>query len=151
MKGKVWAYCSSKELTDEMINSISSDTQIFLDNWKAHGTPLTSSFEIRSRRFLIITVDEESYAASGCSIDKQLQFVKEVEKKYNIELLNRLLVPYKTGDRVEVVPASKVKEFYQLGQLNADTVIYNPAVGDTEELENKFEIPLKDSWLKAKV
>jgi hypothetical protein len=152
MKGKVWTYFSSVELTDEKIAGISADTQYFLDNWKVHGTPLTASFEIRDRRFLIITVDEQSYAASGCSIDKQLQFIKELEKKYQLELLNRLLVPFKDASgHIEMAHASKIKEMYQAHKVNDDTIVFNPAVSNTEELEAAFEIPLKESWLKSKV
>lgn len=152
MNGRVWTYCSGKELTDEMQTAIAADTKFFLENWKAHGTPLTASFEIRDRRFLIITVDEDSYAASGCSIDKQLQFIKQLEQKYGIELLNRLLVPFLNNENmVEVIQTSKVKEFFQTGKLNPETIIFNPAVSTTAELENNFKVPLKESWLRAKI
>lgn len=151
MKGRVWTYCSSKELTEEMQSAISADTKHFLANWKAHEVPLTADFEIRDKRFLIIKVDEESYAASGCSIDKQLKFIKETEQKYGIELLNRLLVPYKSNDHVEVVPASKIKELYTAGQISDSTIVFNPAISTTDELEASFEIPLKESWLRAKL
>lgn len=152
MRGKVWTYFSSVELSDELIKGMAADTQYFLDNWKAHGTPLTASFEIRDKRFLIITVDEQSYAASGCSIDKQLQFIKELEKKYQVELLNRLLVPFKDqAGHIEMVHASRIKELYQSQKVTDSTIVFNPAVSNTEELETAFEIPLKESWLKSKV
>jgi hypothetical protein len=152
MRGKVWTYFSSVELSDEQIKSMAADTQYFLDNWKAHGTPLTASFEIRDKRFLIITVDEQSYAASGCSIDKQLQFIKELEKKYQVELLNRLLVPFKDqSGHIEMTHASKIKELYQSHKVDDNTIVFNPAVSNTEELESNFAVPLKESWLKAKI
>jgi hypothetical protein len=152
MKGKVWTYFSNMELNDELLAGISADTQFFLENWKAHGTPLTATFEIRDRRFLIITVDEQSYAASGCSIDKQVQFIKELQLKYNIELLNRLLVPFQNeAGTIEMVHASKIKELYANKQVNDDTIVFNPAVSNSDELETSFKIPLKESWLKAKV
>lgn len=151
MNGKVWAYLSSKELSDEMVEAISNETYYFLDNWKAHGTALAGSFEIRYNRFLIITVDEDNYNASGCSIDKQLQFIKEFEKKYSIELLNRLLVAYKnSSEKVEVTHATKIKDLFASGEINENTIIYNPSISTSAELKNNFEIPLKKSWLNEK-
>ena len=96
-------------------------------------------------------MDEEKFGASGCSIDKQLKFIKELEQKFSIELLNRLLVAYKNrSGNIEVVSPSRIKELFEAGEINADTIIFNPAVSNTTELENNFEIPLKESWLNAK-
>ncbi|HEY1040465.1 MAG TPA: ABC transporter ATPase [Bacteroidia bacterium] len=151
MNGRVWAYLSSKELSDEMAHTIADETAYFLDSWNAHGTSLAGEYEIRDNRFLIIKVDEEKFGASGCSIDKQLKFIKETEQKFAIELLNRLLVAYKSkSGKVEVVHASKIKDLFATGEINEDTIIYNASVSTSTELENNFEIPLKQSWLNAK-
>lgn len=151
MNGRVWAYLSSKELSNEMAEAISNETVYFLDGWNAHGTSLAGAHEIRDKRFLIIKVDEEKYGASGCSIDKQLKFIKETEQKYSIELLNRLLVAYKSNTgKIEVVSPSKIKDLFGLGEINENTIIYNPSISTSAELESNFEIPLKKSWLNEK-
>ncbi len=134
-----------------MVEAISNETVYFLDGWNAHGTSLASEHEIRNNRFLIIKVDEEKFGASGCSIDKQVKFVKELEQKFSIELLNRLLVAYKSNSgKVEVVSASKIKELFASGEINENTIIYNPSISTSAELETSFEIPLKKSWLNEK-
>ena len=134
-----------------MVKAISKETIYFLDGWNAHGTSLAGAHEIRDNRFLIIKVDEEKYGASGCSIDKQLKFIKETEQKFSVELLNRLLVAYKSNSgKVEVVHASKIKDLFASGEINENTIIYNPAISTSAELESNFEIPLKESWLNEK-
>ncbi|MFL5752153.1 MAG: ABC transporter ATPase, partial [Bacteroidia bacterium] len=120
---RIWIYLSDKELDQDTEKSISVDLYLFLQNWKAHGNPLKTGYEIRDHRFIILSVDEEEFSASGCSIDKQVQFIKELEAKYGLSLLNRLLVAYPEGDKVKVVPSSKIPELLASGAINEGTMI----------------------------
>src|ERR1700747_815639 len=95
MNNRVWVYLSDKIFDDATVASLKRDLEVFLSGWNAHGTALSASAEILQRHFIIIRADEEKFAASGCSIDKQFQFIKEAEKKYNLSLLNRLIIAYK--------------------------------------------------------
>lgn len=150
MAGKVWIYLSDKELSDEMRTSISLDCDTFLKEWNAHGNMLTASAEILYNRFIVIKVDESGYAASGCSIDKQVQFIKVLEQKYNINLLNRLLVAYKEGDIITVKPANEVKRMLKDGTLSLDTIYFDAAIVDAQQFATSFEIPIGKSWLAPK-
>lgn len=147
MNNRVWVYLSSKAFTPGLEAKIKADVQHFLDEWNAHGTSLESSFDILHNHFIVIRADEERFAASGCSIDKQLRFIKEVEQKYDLELLNRLLVAYKTSEGVNVVHASKIPSLLSSGAVNENTVVYNVGIANDSEFNSKFEIPLKESWL----
>ncbi len=147
MSNRVWVYFSDKAFSEEVEASIKSDTQIFLNDWNAHGTSLSATYETRYKHFLIIKADEEKFSASGCSIDKQVRFIKETEHTYNLSLLNRLVVAYKSGDEIKVTHSSKIPELLSSGQINENTHVFNVGVGTDAELENNFEIPLKDSWL----
>ncbi len=144
---RVWVYLSETILDDATSASLKTDLQHFLAGWNAHGTSLSSSFEISHNRFIIIKADEEKFAASGCSIDKQFQFIKATEKKYNLSLLNRLIIAYKEANEIKVVHSSKIPELLSSGQINENTIIYNVAVANESELVTNFEIPLSKSWL----
>ncbi len=144
---KIWIYLSDKELKDELLNSVLKAGQDFVQNWKAHEMPLNATFEVQNNRFIVVGVDETTYNASGCSIDKLLRLIKQLESDHKIQLLNRLLVGYKTPNGVEVVPSSLVKEKLASKQLDENTLIYNVAVSDSKEYENWLQ-PLKDTWLK---
>ena len=110
---KVWIYLSDKELKGDLLTNVNNAGQAFVKNWTAHDVPLSATFEVVNDRFIIVSVDETQYNASGCSIDKLLRLVKQLESDHNLQLLNRLLVGYKTNDGVEVVSASLVKEKLQ--------------------------------------
>lgn len=144
---KVWIYLSDKELKGELLNSVLSAGQNFVSNWKAHEMPLNATFEIVNDRFIVVSVDETTYNASGCSIDKLLRLIKQLEVDHKIQLLNRLLVGYKTQDGVNVIPSALIKEKLESNQLNEDTLIYNVGVSNSKEYENWLQ-PLKNTWLK---
>ncbi len=147
MTNRVWVYLSDKSFSPEVESGIKTDVQIFLNDWNAHGTSLSAAYELLHHHFLIISADEERFSASGCSIDKQLRFVKETEQKYGLNLLNRLLVAYKAGEEIMVVHSSKIPELLNAGLINENTHVFNVGVGNDTELKNNFEIPLKSSWL----
>jgi len=144
---KIWTYLSSVALTSEQEQEILSDGKAFVSSWTAHDNPLQADFQIHLHRILIFSVNEEVHMASGCSIDKLLRFVKDLEKKYSIELLNRLLVAASEQDGIFVFPASKIPELLENGKLSAQSLIYNTAVSNEMELAEWLQ-PLHSTWLK---
>ncbi len=144
---RIWIYLSDKTFSDQTETDLKTDIQNFLLTWNAHGKALSASFEIRHHHFIIIKADEAQYSASGCSIDKQLQFIKELEKKYSLSLLNRLLVAYKNGNEILVTHSSKIPQLLNEGLINENTPVFNIALSTQEELNTTFELPLKQTWL----
>jgi hypothetical protein len=144
---KVWIYLSDKKLEGELFNSITKQGQEFAQTWKAHDVPLSASFEVLSERFIAVKVDETQYNASGCSIDKLVRLIKQFEGDNHLQLLNRLLVAYKTESGVEVVNASKIKELLISKTISSKTLIYNVAVSNSDEFANWLQ-PLENTWLK---
>jgi hypothetical protein len=145
---RVWVYTSDKELTGEMRQEISRAIEVFLSGWNAHGQQLSASYEILHDRFIVIKANEAEFAASGCSIDKQVQFIKKLGDQMKIDFFNRLLVAIKKDDGVEVIHSSKIPDLLKSGQLKENALIYNASVADEKSLKEEFLIQLKDSWLR---
>ena len=143
---RAWTYIINKELSPEDIHSLQEEGEGFVKGWTAHEQQLSGSFTIYKNRIIVVKVNENVNAASGCSIDKLTRFIKQAEVKHGIELMNRLLVAYKNNDEISVVHSSKIKDLLKEGALNENTVIYNTAIANQEELNN-WEQPLKESWL----
>lgn len=152
MKNRVWIYLSDKELLPEQQRLITEQTRDFLQNWKAHEVPLKAEHQILHNHFLIIKADEAEFHASGCSIDKQLRFIKNLEDSHGIQFLNRLLVAYMdTHEKVHVIHASKFADLLATGMVNPETPVFNVGIGTEEELHTQFKIPLKESWVGKKL
>lgn len=143
---RVWTYIISKTLNAEELNQLSADGKSFVESWKAHENQLSASFEILQGKIIVVKVNEDVNNASGCSIDKLLRFVKDSEQKFNMELLNRLLVAYKNQNQIEIVHSSKIKDVLAKGSITEDTIILNTSVANEQEFNN-WEQPLKDTWL----
>jgi hypothetical protein len=147
MNERIWIYTLSKELSDEQLVDFKNRCQIFVSGWTAHDVSLDASFDLYQNRLLIFKVNEDKYNASGCSIDKQLRFVKELEQTFAVELLNRLLVAYENNNQVEVIKSSQVKELLAVNQIAANTLVFDNTITESAQLETKWKQPLQSTWL----
>ncbi len=143
---RVWIYQSNRELTQEEIEIISAKAILFIDQWTRHGDDLKGSFTIKYNQFLVIALDESFNDASGCSIDASVRFIKSLEEELTIDLMDKLNVSFKDGDRINIVKLSDFQEFAKEKKINSETVVFNNMVNTKEEFENKWEVSAKESW-----
>lgn len=143
---RVWVYQSSTELTDEQTQQIQQQLNAFAQSWTAHNHQLLAGAQVKYNRFLILVVDESQAGASGCSIDKSVNFMKQLEQQYGIALFDRFNLAYHNGDRIVSVPRKEFEELIRNGVITQDTLVFNNMVQTLDELQTKWEVPLKDSW-----
>ena len=143
---RVWVYQSDRELTDNEALQIKVLLDNFTTGWTAHNNQLKARAEIRYNRFIILIVDESQAGASGCSIDKSVHFMQQIEAQFGINLFDRFNLAYREGGEVLSAPRAKFEELLRQGSINADTIVFNNLVQNLTELENKWEVPFKNSW-----
>ena len=145
-QSRVWIYQSDRKLTE----AEALQAQVLLDNfttgWTAHNHQLLAKAEIRYNRFLILFVDESQAGASGCSIDKSVNFMKQLEQQFGINLFDRFNLAYRDGEEVLSVPRHQFEELLKTGKINTETVVFNNLAQNLAELQTKWEVPFKDSW-----
>lgn len=147
MNERIWVYTLSNQLTSEQLIDFNNRCQNFVTSWTAHDVSLDASYELFKNRLLIFKVNEDKYNASGCSIDKQVRFVKELEQVFSIELLNRLLVAYENNSEVEVVKASQIKQLLDSKLINENTLVFDNTISQSSELNTNWKQPLHKTWL----
>lgn len=145
-QSRVWIYQSDRELYDDEVKQLHEILNKFATEWTAHNHQLKAKAEIRYNRFLILIVDEDQAGASGCSIDKSVNFIKKLEQEFKISLLDRFNLAYREGEKVRSAPRDEFEELLRSGKINSNTVVYNNLVQNLEQLETKWEVPFKDSW-----
>lgn len=145
---RVWIYQSDRKLLDKEVAEIQFLGDAFVSNWAAHGSGLEAIFTIKHNAFLIFAVNQSTTAASGCSIDASVRFVKELEGKYKLDLFNRMNVAYLSNGEVEIVSGNMFRELLANNTLSEDTIVFNNLIEKWGELNSKWKTPIKSSWHK---
>ncbi len=145
-QSRVWIYQADKQLSDEQAGQLLDQLNNFAAEWTAHNHQLKAKAEIRYNRFLILIVDESQAGASGCSIDKSVNFMKKLEQQFGINLFDRFNFAYRDGEKVLSLPRHDFEGLLKEGKINKQTIVFNNLVQNLTELENNWEVPFKDSW-----
>jgi hypothetical protein len=147
---RVWVYQSSRLFSlgealeiEEMLNS-------FTASWLSHGEPVKGSAHLFFGQFIILMADEKSTGVSGCSTDSSVRLVKEIEKKYNVNMFDRTTLAFVVKDRIQLLPLSQISYAIQNGFIDSETLYFNNLVQTKEELERKWIVPVIESWLEKK-
>ena len=146
-ESRIWIYQSNNDFTEFDVDVINKKSDLFVSNWMAHNKELEASFKILNNRFLVIAVNEEFNPIGGCSIDYSLQLLKDISNTINKNLLDRLIVNYRTGSLIKSITLKDLKNNLKNGSISSETVIFNMTVSTKKELLNNFEIKLGSSWL----
>jgi hypothetical protein len=143
---RVWIYQSDKKLADAVVNEIQQRLNTFTTEWTAHNNQLKAKAEIRHNRFFILIVDETQAGASGCSIDKSVNFMKRLEQEFGLNLFDRFNLAFREADEVLSLPRHQFEAKLKDGSINTQTIVYNNLVQNLTELQSNWEVPFKDSW-----
>lgn len=143
---RIWIYQANRSFSDSELQEITTKLEEFLSAWTAHGANLNASYEIRYRRFLIIALDQQVNAATGCSIDASVNFIQQLEKDYNVDLLDKMNVSYKQGEHVAFKTLTDFRKMAKDKAVSPNTIVFNNLVNTKEEYLNDWEVPAKDSW-----
>ena len=145
-QSRVWIYQSNQVFTPAQVEEIRATLQTFTNDWTAHNQQLKATFEIKYHQFIVLMVDETQAGASGCSIDKSVRLMKELEQKYKVNLFDRFNIAYKAQDEILSVSREAFKELILNGVVNKETIVFNNLVLDYHQYQNNWEVAIKDSW-----
>jgi hypothetical protein len=145
---RVWVYSPGRFIDESQKQEILQHVKTFIDQWNAHGHPLRGSATIRHQLFLILAADESYNAASGCSIDSSVHFLKQLGQHLQTDFFDRTQQAFQAGDgRVFLVPMPELKSRIAAGEITPDTFTFNPQVATVGELKQHWLVPAAQSWL----
>ncbi|MBN8642746.1 MAG: ABC transporter ATPase [Flavobacteriales bacterium] len=145
-ESRIWIYQSNRKFSDEEMVEIEKDLNEFLNNWSAHGAALEASYQLKYNRFIIIAVNQEVQAATGCSIDSSVAFIQNLEQRYDVDLLDKMNVTFKNGEHVAHKTLIDFKRMAKEKAVTANTIVFNNLVNTIEEWNDNWEVPAGDSW-----
>ncbi len=143
---RIWIYQSNRKFSDEEVAQIEGELKVFLENWAAHGSGLEASYQLKYNRFIIIAINQDTQAATGCSIDASVHFIQQLEKKYNVELLDKMNVTFRNGEHIAYKPLIDFKKMAKDKAVTANTIVFNNLVNTVGEWQDYWEVPAGESW-----
>ena len=145
---RVWIFQSSDLIVNDKKEGLIKDIEFFLRDWTSHGNEIESSYKIKYERFVVIALNNNHNNPSGCSIDKLFNFIKYLEKKNNLNLLNRLSVAFKIKNEIRCHLINQIPDLLKCGDINSETIVFNNLVKNKHEFLSIWEKPISESWHK---
>jgi hypothetical protein len=145
---RIWVYQSNKPFPTDIIPQLKDAVNRFAQNWVSHNRQLRAHGDILHDRFILLAVDETSADASGCSIDKSVHFLKQLEKEMDVDLFDRMTFAWKEGDEIKTAGNETFAELFRQGKISPETLVFDNLVKTKGELEEKWLKPLNQSWHK---
>ena len=143
---RVWIYQSDRILSPEEVKQIQEKLDVFTSQWLAHGHELLALAEIRYNQFIIISVDEQQVGATGCSIDKSVNLMKQIEQDLNINLFNRFALAYRDREGIQTVNRNDFEKLIETRIITPETIVFNNLVTTRKELAINWEVAFRNSW-----
>lgn len=148
---RLWIYHSSTPFAEADLPEIKMHIDAFVKNWVSHNNALRAHGEVLHNRFVLLMVDESQAGASGCSIDKSVNFLRALQEKYKVDLFDRMLFAYQANGEIHSVNRDDFAKLYAAGQINDQTLVADTLVKNKGEFEAGFMKPLGESWHKRMV
>lgn len=143
---RVIIFPASRQFTTKEVKEITERLYDFLATWQAHGKPLSSSFKIEHKQFIVITVDEDVAVASGCSRDDLNGFMRKIDAEYNLGLFDRMKASYVRDGEILTEKLSDFKAKVRNGEIPATVEVFDFSKDTYLAFLHGFLRPLKESW-----
>ena len=145
--GRVWVFPASRGLEPTEVDRLLAEVDDFLDGWAAHGVPLRSARTLTDSQFLVVGVDEDAEAPSGCSIDALVNRLKELGSGLGVTLVEHGPVWYREGAEVRTASRPEFRKLVAEGSVTADTPVFDTSLTRVAELRSRgLERAVRESW-----
>lgn len=148
---RVWVYQSSRPFIEHEETEINEQLQQFYTQWQAHGEPVKGWAKLLFRQFIVIIADESDVHVSGCSTDASVRVIKSIERQYEVNMFDRMMLTFLVKDKAEMLPMNQIRYAIEKDYINWETPLFNNLVSTKKELMTNWLIPLKDSWLASRL
>lgn len=143
--GRLWVFPATETLTDSQTDGFLEAVDAFLDGWAAHGVPLRSGRKLIERRFLLVGVDEDAEAPSGCSIDALVNQLRGLGSQLGVSIIDHAPVWYRDGEEIRCVSRAHFRALAEKGGVDSSTPVFDTTLTRVEEAD-ALERSAAESW-----
>src|SRR5688500_13092453 len=148
-ESRVWIYQANQPFEDADIPNVNEDIDRFCEQWTSHNKDLKAIGGVMHDQFVVLVVDESHASTSGCSIDKSIAFIKNLEQKYNRSLLERDKIAWlDENEQIHTLKLADLTKAIAEGKLDMDTKVFDNLVATRRDYISRWTVPLGSSWMK---
>ncbi len=145
-ESRVWIFQANRTFTDSELDEIKLKLNTFVENWTAHGSDLQAGYTIEYKRFIVLALNQDVNKATGCSIDASVHFIQDLEKQYDVDLMDKMNVSYKQGNFVAYKTLTDFRQMAKDRAVSKNTIVFNNLVNNIAEFKEYWEVPASESW-----
>jgi hypothetical protein len=140
-------YTLDRPLTEAEAEQACAALDRFTRQWTAHDQALRAGFELFDNQVLILLVDETQAGASGCSIDKSVHFLEALGAELGVDFFERMRFGWiDGGGTLRFAERAALSAERAAGRLPDDTPMLNTLAQTRQELQERWLLPLGESW-----
>ena len=146
--GRLWVFPASRALTETEAETLLEAVDDFLASWRAHGASLSSGRKLVERRFLLVGVDVDAEAPSGCSIDALVNRLRALGTELDVSLIDHAPVWFRAeaGD-VRAVSRREFRALAGEGAVGPSVLVFDTSLTKVgQEREGGLERPAAETW-----
>ncbi|MDB0600462.1 ABC transporter ATPase [Tenacibaculum maritimum] len=144
---KIWVYPSNRKFYSQELGELEDKLKRFVSAWKYDDENFKVSYKLFYNRFIVFLV-EEGVSLLSSDVDKQVTFILELEQAFKVALLDKMNVCFKQGEFVQYKDLKDFKKLLKNKAITGKSIVFDNLIQTKYELENYWEVPIKDSWYK---
>lgn len=144
---RIWIYQTDRFLTEQEASALTDSLITFCEHWTAHKKDLKASAALFHRCLLVLAVDETQQEASGCSVDKSVNFLHAVEEELGVGFFDRYSVAWKNEEgELQLSNKEEFETLVRQDVIQAETPVFNNLLQTIGQLRTNWEVPFSKSW-----
>lgn len=148
---RVWIYQADRSFKEDEVHQLNEMLAEFNANWVSHGAKVNSYAGLLFNRFIVLMADESEIQVGGCSTDASANFIKKLEKDFDVSLFNRQSLAFVINDAIETISLDSVNTGLEDGIITGDSLYFNNTILTKKDMLDNWIIPMKKSWLSGRL
>lgn len=145
--GRLWVFPLSRDLEGDEPDRCMTVVDGFLDQWAAHGVALRAAREVRDGRFLLVGVDVDAEAPSGCSIDALVGRLRSLGQELGLTFIDHNPVWFRETDQVRTATRAEFRALATEGAVSSESHVFDTTITTVlQARDGSLERPAAESW-----
>lgn len=145
---RVWIYAAGRTLSAAETATILQSGADFCARWDAHGKALKAQVQVIASFFVVLQVDQDEAMATGCSIDKSLQWIQHLGQTLGIDFLDRMQLAWIGADGALIhCRMAEIAQHIETGTLQPDMPIFDNTLSLGADMKQRWSVAARKSWV----